>query len=346
MSSARPFAALSLLVLASGLARSQQSPYPEAQPPVASGSPYRELKGAAPEPARAFDPPSGAKVTVERDLAPAASASTGLPSPVVLKRPLLDPVPGADADRDGLSDGAEGELADALRPFFVFDSRENARRPGEPVTLFQVRPHGCAGPRVRCGGASLTVAVTYLDLWRWDGGYGPLSICGDSHIGDNQAVTVTAVSKDDGRTFSIASIEIGNWTWPSKSGPARFLGGTHFWLYFSAGKHHHYFDAAMNGRSSPYSKWRCADSVDGEGDFMLAALGWPAEGPVVRWNNAGEPEAHDPLYFILDLGAYGFAGESAWGTRPFCGGLACSPSNPTSHNADVWDRTPFYIPPR
>lgn len=265
-----------------------------------------------------------------------AWVSEGFPRAARLKERFLLPHPGTDLDRDGLADAGEAELARAFRPYFLFDRAENARRPFEPVTLFQVRPGGCVGPRSRCGPEPLRATVVYLNLWQWDGGYGPSSLCGDRHKGDNQEVVLEVESGDDGRSFRIVSVHNGAYVWPARSGAVRFGAGRHPWVYLAAGKHHQFFDTRLDGRDSPYSKWACNDDVDGEGARLLAAVELFG-----RPNNAGEPEA--PLMGALD--EHGFPGEGAWSSKPFCGGLgACAPGT-TRRNADIWSRRPFSPPP-
>lgn len=250
---------------------------------------------------------------------------------------LLLPPPATDADQDGLVDAAEAELAEAFKPFQVFDSRENARRPHEPVSLFQVRPLGCAGPRSRCAGAPVTLSVVYLNLWQWDGGYGPGSACRDKHKGDNQEVRLTLVSDDDGQSFRLVEVGMGVFVWPTKSGSVEFRDGRRPTIYYSAGKHHQFFDTRLDGKDSPHSAWGCNDAVDGKGaafDAELNFRGMPS--------NAGEPEY--PLLGPLD--DRGFPGEDAWGRKDFCGGLnSCPADNATRPNAEVWDRRPFFRPP-
>lgn len=283
---------------------------------------------------------SSANLTVARSLGPALKGSTESPQPFQLGLPILSPAPGRDNDRDGLSDAAEAELAQAFRPFMIFDSHENARLSHEPVTLFQVRPLGCVGQLSRCG-APLQVTVVYANLWQWDRGYGPASWwCRlDWHKGDLQGVSMILES-DDGASFRVHSIRNWGFTWPAHK-TVRFLAGRHFWLYFSSGKHHQFFDTALDAKPSPYTKWKCRDNVDGKGDFMLARVERP-QGP--GWNNVGEPEAHDPKFFVGDLGSYGYAGEDAWSQKPFCGGMPCEPSNPTSSPASLWSTAAFHDP--
>ena len=281
--------------------------------------------------------PAEAKVSVARDLGPAKQGSTTFPDPVGLSRSILLPASGDDADGDGLSDAVETELANAFRPFMVFDSRENARRPEEPIVVFQARPEGCVGPRSVCGAAPVRVHILYNTLWRQDGGYVISFFCGDSHKGDIALIDVTAESYDDGRTFRMTSVENWGYVWPKKSGTVRFLAGTHPWIYFSGGKHHQYFDAAIDGKPSAYSAWSCREAMDEKGDFKLAELK----------GNVGEPESHPSARFVDDLSPFGFPGESAWDPRHFCGGQACDrENNPGSRNAALWLRSPFFVPAR
>src|SRR6266498_2287934 len=100
---------------------------------------------------------------------------------------------GRDHDLDGLKDDLEFELADHFKPHIIFDSDEANRLPGEPVTLFQVRPIGCTG--VGCPG-TYRLLVKYGFLFRRDGGYGESSDCWDDHNGDNQPATFQFDSGD------------------------------------------------------------------------------------------------------------------------------------------------------
>jgi hypothetical protein len=237
-----------------------------------------------------------------------------------------------DRDGDGLDDGAEAALAELFRPWLTLDSHEKATRPGEPVTLYQVRPLGCVGPLNACGTRTVRLTVVYASLWALDGGYGPASLfCYDSHAGDNQTVSVTLRSDDDGLSFFPEAAHIGRWTWPTRSGEVQWLDGTHFRLFLSAGKHHHFFDTFLDRRASPHSDWGCTENVDGRGPSFLARLG----------GNVGEPESHGAP-FVGDLSALGFPGEHAWDTRSFCGGLRCDRrSSGTMPMSRAWSRAPF-----
>lgn len=259
-------------------------------------------------------------------------ADSRFPGNVELASRFLLPRSGTDLDRDGLVDAGEDELADAFRPYLIFDSREKHRRSFEPVTLYQVRPRGCAGPVARCGGP-LEVSIVYLFLWQWDGGYGGKSWCGDTHLGDNQKLSIIVESVDSGKTFRIKTIHNGRYLWPRKSGAVGFHSGRHPRIYFSQGKHHQFFDTRMDGRDSPYSSWGCNETIDGGGASLLST---------VSGNNVGEPEAH--ASFIGPLDNYGFTGEDAWDENPFCGGLACPSSKGASPNASKWSDHPFTLP--
>jgi hypothetical protein len=301
------------------------------------GRALAELKGLAGDASAPGAATPRAAAVVSRDLGPAAQASTNFPESVTLSRSILARDLSEDADRDGLADAVEGELADAFRPFLIFDSRENARRPDEPVVAFQVRPVGCVGPRPKCGPAPIAVHILYNTIWRQDGGYVISRFCRDDHKGDIQVVGVRAESYDDGRTFRLSAVENWGFVWPKAD--ARFLAGTHPWIYLSGGKHHQYFDAAIDGKPSAYSAWSCREAMDGKGEFKLAEL----KGPGARWNNVGEPESHPSSAFVDDLGPYGYPGESAWDARHFCGGQACDrQTNPGSRMANVWLRDPFF----
>lgn len=224
---------------------------------------------------------------------------------VVLQAALLSGI--GDLDQDGLSDAAEGELAESFRPKLVFDSTENALRSGEPVTLYQVRPVKTA---------PLTIRLTYLNLWAWDGGYGRRSWCKDSHVGDSQDVGVTVVSDDGGKSFRPVEVRNGAFTWPAKSGKMEWE-GSHPVIYFSHGKHHQFFDTSYDGRPAPYTQWGCRETIDGKGPAFLSVLR----------ANAGEPESHPSPPFAGDLAAFGFPGSHAWSTQPFLGPAASPPAS-------------------
>jgi len=84
--------------------------------------------------------------------------------------------PDMDQDRDCLVDSLENALADAFRPYCIFDSDEGPRQSFEPVTLFQARLEDIQESTVR-------IAMKWVFLFRRDGGYGPSSSCRDAHDG-------------------------------------------------------------------------------------------------------------------------------------------------------------------
>jgi hypothetical protein len=249
---------------------------------------------------------------------------------------LVVPRPGRDFDRDGLEDEGEARLAEAFRPYFVFDASENALRPGEPVTLFQVRPSGCSGPPARCGGEPLRLTLVYVQLWKDDGGYPHLFGLG-GHDGDNQTVVVRVESADAGGTFRITEVRSGGFSWPKHG--ARFLEGRHPWIYFSAGKHHQFFDTRHDGRSSPMSVV-FPEAVDGRGPAFLAALR-----SRLGWHAVGEPDS-PRQWRVGSLDDFGFPGEHAFGALRFCGGhRGCDKvGNATATMRSRWDAAPYFVP--
>jgi hypothetical protein len=233
-----------------------------------------------------------------------------------------------DRDRDGLRDALEAKVAEAFVPHLVFDSAEAHRLPGEPKTLFQVRPVG----------EGRELDVRYAFLFRRDGGYGPSSWCDDAHNGDNQAAGLR-VRSTDGRRWTIAVVTNGAYAWPAHK-RVEWYRDTHARIYMSSHKHHQFFDTSMDGEDSPYSKWGCNDDVNGRGARILPSLVSPL--PDRRPSNVGEPEAHDAAHFIGALDAFGYAGEHAWGTRNFTGGLPDQGS--TSPMASKWSSVAFKKP--
>lgn len=251
------------------------------------------------------------------------------PEAVRLSRPLVGVPERLDADGDGLEDRAEAELAEGFKPFLVFDSAERDTRAGEPVTLYQVRPAGCAGLRRDCPAGPLRLSITYLNLWARDGGYGPDSWCGFPHNGDNQTVRLRLESRD-GVVFRIVRVENAVFAWPDHSGAAEFVDGTHVKIYFSAGKHHQFFDTRLDAKDSPHSSWGCNDSVDGRGAAFLSELS----------ANVGEPERQ----LAGDLAEFGYPGEHAFDKKRFCGGLGCDHDGRTGKNWEKWSHEAFQVP--
>ena len=250
--------------------------------------------------------------------------------PAVLASNGFRPTPENDRDADCLDDAAEHAIAQHFRPYFIFDSRENARRSFEPVVVYRVWPT----PRARCGGALPTeVSIKYAHLYRDDGGFATSTLCGNTHRGDNQSILVRVRVESGGRVFRMTSVVIGGEYWPNSR--VYFHGNHHPAVYLSAGKHHEYVDTAWDGAGYPYYNLGCREGVDGAGPRLLARLE-SAYAPRGR-NNVGEPGAHPSAWFVNDLRWLGFEGESAWGTTPFCGGhrSSCDPDD-TSTMAGLW----------
>lgn len=245
-------------------------------------------------------------------------STAGMPAAADAFAPAREPFTGDPArDRDGdcLDDDFEHALARWYAPLFVFDSRENARRPDEPATLYQVSsPGGCR---------AAAVEIRYAYLFADDGGYAASPVCDDRHPGDNQYLRLTV----DLREGAAALRHVWAWGFGWPTHPLRFSEGHHPVVFLSAGKHHPYFDTRVDGAGSPYSSVGCAEAMDGRGARVEAALE-RADAPRGR-SNVGERGAHGAADFVDALDAWGYPGERAWGERPFCGGAGragCSAS--------------------
>lgn len=216
-----------------------------------------------------------------------------------------------DYDRDGLLDDQEGKLANAFRPYCLFDSDEGARAPHEPVLLFQMRPLDLRDQ------TSMRVKIKWGFLFRRDGGYGPSSDCSNDHAGDDDEAYAELLSTDGGVTWRLVKMGLGGGdglTWTSPHAGLEVY-GTHPVIYMSAHKHHEYFNSGYNHRDSYYSDWGCNDDVDGRGDLILPDLSSLRAAPGF-YNNVGEPEAHPEIRFVNSLRRY-FPGHSAWGPEKF-----------------------------
>jgi hypothetical protein len=219
-----------------------------------------------------------------------------------------------DGDLDGLKDNFENVLADAWRPYFIYDQNENDRdhnidedslQSWEPRVIFQVRPiGGWDWPR--------RIVINWGFLYRLDGGYRESWDCIDWHYGDTQSGSYELKSSD-GVTWQIDSFNLWSdvpfvyandprieWTAPRST----------YWgemdlrpspiVHASAGKHHQYMTAAnCEGDHS------CDDDCDG-GAHRSADLT-----PLGYFNNVGEPDNH-PSPFVTDLGPLGYPGEHVW----------------------------------
>jgi hypothetical protein len=235
---------------------------------------------------------------------------------VKLKQSLIVQQPAdtsIDRDHDGLVDTLEGELANAFRPYIIFDSAESARQEFEPVTLFQVRPVNLLDK------SKLRIGIMWVFLFRNDGGYGPDSFCRDAHEGDNDSAYYELESNDEGVTWTLcrACLSSKGIEWPLNS-RLEVYDLTHPIIYMSAGKHHEYFTRDNDHCDSRYSDWYCNDDVNGLGHRVLVDL--HSIGKVQPkfkglYNNVGEPGFHG-FPFVNDLSPY-YPEQSAWGTHNF-----------------------------
>lgn len=216
--------------------------------------------------------------------------------------------PSSDRDGDCLDDATEQTLARWFSPWFIFDSRENARRPDEPVMVYQAtRPRGCEGDEIE---------ITYGYLFADDGGFVASGTCSDNHPGDNQYLRLTLHYDEDAHGAALTSLWAWGFTWPRYE--MHFAEGHHPVIFLSGGKHHPYFDTRADGQGSPYSAWGCREAMDGRGPRIESSV--DVSGSALGWTNVGERNAHPPEQFVNGLDPLGFSGESAWSTEPFCGG--------------------------
>jgi len=251
--------------------------------------------------------------------------------PFIFPRSAFAPSLADDADGDCMSDEAEHALAMHFRPYFIFDSRENARRPEEPINLYRVRT-GLKAPN--CGTVPQKLRLIFAHLYKNDGGFATSLVCRrNTHKGDNQAVIFETTVSPDGTTFRLSMAKIGDNTWPQSR--IFFYENHHPAVYLSAGKHHEYVDTKWNGAGYPYFYYGCREGVNAAGLRRLAIL----ESPFAPrgHNNVGEFSQHPDSNFVNDLTLFGYPGEQAWGETPFCGGYpgGCS-SKDTSSMRGVW----------
>jgi hypothetical protein len=217
-----------------------------------------------------------------------------------------------DQDRDSLVDNLEDTIADTFRPYCIFDSHETARNafdPVEPVTLFQVRP-----VQASLINGLLIIYVKWVFLFRQDGGYGPASICGNAHPGDNDS-GIYALYSNGGSTWTVYGVGLGDkdLAWPTNS-RLEVYDLTHPIVYMSASKHHEYFTRDRDQEDSIYSGAAgCNDDVNGLGARVLTNLRSFSSG---FYNNVGEPESHPSPRFIDNLSRY-YSGHTAWGNDNF-----------------------------
>jgi hypothetical protein len=259
-----------------------------------------------------------------------AMAAAASPKSIHISGTPFEVERGSDRDEDCLEDVVEHQIANHFRPYLVFDSHENARRPNEPLTLYQV---STGRKRGQCTGIK-RLKIAYDFVFTDDGGYARSHVCGDSHRGDNPDVTfiVDVHPGKTGAVFSVNTIINDQFVWPRY--PIQVFEGSHPVIYSSAGKHHMFFDQKYHDKASPYSKWRCHDSIDGLGPRFLAVLE-SRQAPDFRLN-VGEAHAHPRDAFVNDLAPLGFAHEDAWDTQPFCGGYGHPCGNSTAVMRTIW----------
>lgn len=233
-----------------------------------------------------------------------------------------------DRDHDGLIDNMENALANIYKPYFIFDDAEAARKPHEPITVFQVRSDDVTA---KVGNNYVNfIKIRFVFLFSKDH-YGPEAGTGcnwgsGSHKGDAEDVVYTLSSKDQGVIWRLEKIELANW----KPGPTWSYGGeqlnlknkTHPMIYLSASKHHLYFNTTNDHEGSIYSDpplffARCDDDVNGKGEKFLADIKSLADNTIYKFNNVGEKNAHDPQYFVNDLSKYFDQNLSLWGNEMF-----------------------------
>lgn len=215
----------------------------------------------------------------------------------------------ADLDHDGLIDAMENRLAEVSRPYLRFDSAERSRAGFEPVTLFQVRPLDLSAF------GDLRVAITWMFLFRQDGGYGAASRCRGAHAGDIETAHYELSSHDGGATWDIIAIQLSDkpeLAWRTQGSGLETYGG-HPVLAVAAGTHHLYFSNAYDHRDSPYSRWGCIEEVNARGALVMPDLKPLGDS---AWGNVGEPESHPSPPFIASLDRI-YPGQSAWGDQPF-----------------------------
>lgn len=286
-------------------------------------------------------------VSLDAQATPLIPQVQGYRGPKTLPRPIfVGPVSSPrDRDIDYLDDEMENLLADHFKPYYIFDSNEAHTQPYEPITLFQVRPKDCVGSG--CGAWS--VVIQYVFLWASDGGYGASSDCSDAHDGDNQGITVTIDTTDDGRTFTMngrRAVSLGDdghraqpqmpGVWTSGTGGVSFFP----YVFFASHKHHQYESPWNDEKDSIYSDYGCNDDVDGNGAHRWACIKGDCSPGDLAYNNVGEPEAHPSADFFSGLSRW-YSGESAWRTAPFTGGRGGSSNN--SSLSSMWKRNGFYV---
>jgi hypothetical protein len=256
-------------------------------------------------------------------LFPQSARATPPPSDLSVVLPdsiytMLGDDPSRDQDGDGLVDDFENRLAEAWRPFFLFDEKEanapTSLQDFEPIVLYQVRPMGWDWPR--------RIQIRWGFIYRFDGGFRGSWAGGNSHPGDTQGGHYELKSWNGSHWFldKMHLWEEGTldatdprieWTAPR---------GTYFGMmpdrpspriHASAGKHHQYLSFA-SCEASEHSTLN--EDCDG-GAERLADLYWKFG----KFHNVGALAGPRSTSFVDDLGAY-YAGERVWHVSYFCDG--------------------------
>lgn len=254
------------------------------------------------------------------------------PHSLLLSESPFQPATLDDRDLDCLSDEAEHRIAMHFRPLFIFDSRERARLPSEPVVLYQVTT-GIDARRTECGPVPRTVTIRYAHLYRDDGGFSTSNVCRNSHFGDNQTIHFEISVSADGKTFSLSRVFANFDRWPGTN--SSFFKNQNLVVFLSAGKHHEYLNTSRDNTGYRFF-FGCNEGVNGRGARVLSVV----ESPIAPrgWHNVGERHSHPDDVFVGDLTAFGFRGENAWGRTPFCGGHLgqCLKSHQTDSMSGQW----------
>lgn len=246
---------------------------------------------------------------LERQWEPRGASLTGLTLERTLLARTTAEAENRDRDRDGLIDDLENQLAQACRPYLVFDHTEDARARLEPVTLFQVRPLDLGHY------GRLRIGIAWILLYSRDGGYPTSTWCRGPHAGDIETARYELVSHDGGTSWDIMAVDLGDrQTLGWRAGaPGLATYGYHPVLTVSAGTHHLFFSSAYDRQASPYSRRGCPEAADGKGAFVMPDL---RSLSLSGFNNVGESKDHPSPPFVDTLARI-FPSQSAWGEGAF-----------------------------
>lgn len=264
---------------------------------------------------------------------------------ITLSRPALafgEDTLAIDKDRDGVVDRAENEIANAFRPYLVFDSAEQHRQDDMPLVLFQVIPKSSVPGAQKL---RLRYALVFRgDTYGPDAGYG-CDWGSGSHNGDIETMTFEVTGDGAAQTWTLTKVEVAPWrpgpSWPGTNLEIR--GKTHPVVYLSASKHHQYLDTSRDHDDSIYSDppWpfdECNDDVNGRGAVVLADLQSLGHGNAYGFNNVGEIADHDDTYFVSDLSPF-FSDHEVWSGKKL---YDVGPISKVFYGPD--NQKPTYIP--